>query len=150
MRRAVNNTVPVITKMENMLMMLTFNAILACGTTFQGWGRSRNTASAASIRSNPSSHTSLTTEYILYSRVADSDLIGSVDPDPDSGSGFGIRIRNPDPNPGGQKWTTKVENNPDPDQDPGGQKWPTKVEIFLTVHVLKCWMASFESCRLLL
>jgi hypothetical protein len=39
-----------------------------------------------------------------------------------------IRIRNPDP-------------------DPGGQKCPTKVE---KIHVLKCWMASFVSCRLLL
>jgi hypothetical protein len=50
-----------------------------------------------------------------------------------SGSGFGIRIRirNPDPNPGGQKWTTKVE-------------------IFFNVNVLKCWIASFESWRLLL
>jgi hypothetical protein len=28
--------------------------------------------------------------------------------------------------------------------DPGGQKGPTKVEIFFEVHVLKCWMASFE------
>jgi hypothetical protein len=37
----------------------------------------------------------------------------------------------------------------DPDPDPGGQKWPTKVEIF-HVYVLKCWMASFESWRLLL
>ncbi len=36
----------------------------------------------------------------------------------------------------------------DPDQ--GGQKWPTKVEIFLKFHVLKCWMFSFESGRLLL
>ncbi len=37
--------------------------------------------------------------------------------------------------------------DPDPDPDPGGQKWPTKVE---KIHVLKCWMASFVSCRLLL
>ncbi len=41
--------------------------------------------------------------------------------------------------------------DPDPDSigsvdpDPGGQKWPTKVENFcLTVHVLTCWMASWE------
>jgi hypothetical protein len=53
----------------------------------------------------------------------DPDSIGSVDPD----------------------------RNPDPDQ--GGKKWPTKVENFvknLKVHVLKCWMASFENWRLLL
>jgi hypothetical protein len=31
------------------------------------------------------------------------------------------------------------------DPDPGGQKCPTKVENFLKVHVLKCWMAFFES-----
>ncbi len=31
------------------------------------------------------------------------------------------------------------------DPDPGGQKCPTKVETNLKVHVLKCWMASFES-----
>jgi hypothetical protein len=38
----------------------------------------------------------------------------------------------------------------DPDPDPGGQKWPTKVEKkFKKLHVLKCWMASFESWRLL-
>jgi hypothetical protein len=37
-----------------------------------------------------------------------------------------IRIRNPDP-------------------DPGGQKLHTKVEFFFKVHVLKCYMASFES-----
>jgi hypothetical protein len=41
-------------------------------------------------------------------------------------SGFGIRIRNPDP-------------------DPRGQKLPTKVEKIKKVHVLKCWMFSFES-----
>ncbi len=35
----------------------------------------------------------------------------------------------------------------DPDPDPGGQKLPTKVE---KIHVLKCWMASFVSWRLLL
>jgi hypothetical protein len=33
----------------------------------------------------------------------------------------------------------------DPDPNPGGQKLPTKVENFLKVHVLKRWMASFES-----
>ncbi len=33
------------------------------------------------------------------------------------------------------------------DPDPGGQKWPTKVE---KIQVLKCWMASFVSWRLLL
>ncbi len=38
----------------------------------------------------------------------------------------------------------------DPDPDPGGQKLPTKVEIFFKVPVLKCWMATFESGRLLL
>ncbi len=31
------------------------------------------------------------------------------------------------------------------DPDPGGKKWPTKVEIVFKVHVLKFWMASFES-----
>ena len=57
-----------------------------------------------------------------------------VDPDPDwirIQSGLWIRIR---------------IQNPDPDPDPGGQKRPTKVEKKLVkVHVLKCWMASFES-----
>jgi hypothetical protein len=36
----------------------------------------------------------------------------------------------------------------DPDPEPGGQKLPTKVEKNLKFHVLKCWMASFESCFL--
>ncbi len=36
------------------------------------------------------------------------------------------------------------------DPDPGKQKWPIKVENFLKLHVLKCWMASLESWRLLL
>jgi hypothetical protein len=63
--------------------------------------------------------------FLLITRVSD--------PDPDwiriqSGQWIRIRIRNPD-------------------SDPGGQKWPTKVE---KIHVLKCWMASFVSCRLLL
>ena len=31
------------------------------------------------------------------------------------------------------------------DPDPGGQIGPTKEENFFKVHVLKCWMASFES-----
>jgi hypothetical protein len=37
------------------------------------------------------------------------------------------------------------------DPDSEGQKLPTKVEnFFVKVHVLKCWMASLESWRLLL
>jgi hypothetical protein len=51
-------------------------------------------------------------------RVADPDSIGSVDPDPESGSGSGSRRA---------KMTHK-----------SGKK-------FVKVHVLKCWMASFES-----
>jgi hypothetical protein len=34
----------------------------------------------------------------------------------------------------------------DPDSiGSGGQKLPTKVKKIVKVHVLKCWMASFES-----
>jgi hypothetical protein len=35
--------------------------------------------------------------------------------------------------------------DPDPDPDPGGENDPQKEEFFFQVHVLKCWMASFES-----
>jgi hypothetical protein len=55
------------------------------------------------------------------------------DPDP-----YWIRIQS------GQWIRIRIRN---PDLDPGGQKLPTKVE---KIHVLKCWMASFVSCRLLL
>ncbi len=51
------------------------------------------------------------------SRVADSDSIGSVDPDSESVSGSGSRRA---------KITHKSRN-------------------FFKVHVLKCWMASFEA-----
>ena len=47
-------------KYEMLGLGLTLSAVLAWGTTVQGWGRSRNTASAVSVRSNPSAHTSLT------------------------------------------------------------------------------------------
>ncbi len=57
----------------------------------------------------------------VKTRVADPDWIRIQ-------SGLWIRIRNPDPDPGGQKWTTKVEKN----------------------CKSSCWMASFESWRLLL
>jgi hypothetical protein len=30
------------------------------------------------------------------------------------------------------------------DPDPGGQKLPTKKEKIIKLHVLKCWMFSFE------
>ena len=62
-----------------------------------------------------------------YSRVADSDpdpypdSIGSVDQDQD------------------------LDQDQDPDPDPGGQKLPTKVKKIKKFHILKCWMASFES-----
>ncbi len=65
---------------------------------------------------------------------------------------FKTRVSDPDPDPdwiriqSGQWIRIRIRiRNPDP--DPGGQKWPTKVE---KIHVLKCWMASFVSCRLLL
>ena len=44
-------------------------------------------------------------------------------------------------------WIRIRIRNLNTDPDPGGQKWPTKVE---KIHVLKCWMASFVSWRLLL
>ncbi len=55
----------------------------------------------------------------------DSDSIGPVDPDPDSESGSGSGSRR-------AKMTHKSRKK------------------FVKVHVLKCWMASFESWRLLL
>ncbi len=60
------------------------------------------------------------TEPGLRNRVTDPDpdLIGSVDPGPDSESGSGSRRA---------KMTHKSKRK------------------FVKVHVLKCWMASFES-----
>jgi len=63
--------------------------------------------------------------------VSDPDL----DPDP-----YWIRIQS-------DHWIRIRIRNLNTDPDPGGQKWPTKVE---KIHVLKCWMASFVSWRLLL
>ena len=60
-----------------------------------------------------------------------------VDPDPDP---YGIRIQL-------EAWIRIRIRNTDPDPDPGGQKCPIKVE---KIHVLKCWMASLVSWRLLL
>ncbi len=57
---------------------------------------------------------------LVYSRVPDPEWIRIQ-----SGQWIRIRIR---------------FRNPDP--DPGGQKLPTKVEK--KIHVLKCWMTSFE------
>jgi hypothetical protein len=54
------------------------------------------------------------------------------------------RVSDPDPDP---YWIRIRNLNTDPDPDPGGQKLPKKVE---KIHVLKCWMASFVSWRLLL
>ncbi len=53
----------------------------------------------------------------LIIKVADPDSIGSVDPDPDSASGSGSRRA----------------------------KMTPKVEKILKVHLLKCWMVSFQS-----
>ena len=70
----------------------------------------------------------------------DSDFIAQVsDPDPDPYPDW-IRIQS-------DHWIRIRNLNTDPDPDPGGQKSPTKVE---KIHVLKCWMASFVSFRLLL
>ena len=52
------------------------------------------------------------------------------------------RVSDPDP-----YWIRIRIRNLNTDPDPGGQKLPTKVE---KIHVLKCWMASFVSWRLLL
>jgi hypothetical protein len=50
------------------------------------------------------------------------------------------RVTYPDP------YQDSIESvDPDLDPDPAGQKRPTKVEKNFRVHVLKCWMASFES-----
>jgi hypothetical protein len=68
-----------------------------------------------------------------FFRVSDPDL----DPDPDP---YWIRIQS-------DHWIRIRIRNLNTDPDPGGQKLPTKVE---KIHVLKCWMASFVSWRLLL
>jgi hypothetical protein len=65
----------------------------------------------------------------------------------------GFRVADPDPDPNwiriqSGQWIRMRIRNPDP--DPGGQIWPTKVAKKSEIHVLKCWMFSFESWRLLL
>jgi hypothetical protein len=91
---------------------------------------SAGTASNARSRPAPSSSSSASTT----SKTSSAQASRVADPNPEwirNQSGKWIRMRNPDPDEGGQKWLTKVGN-------------------FLKVHVLKCWMASFESWRLLL
>jgi hypothetical protein len=75
---------------------------------------------------------------ILKTSVADPDPgLGAFLPlDPGSGIGF-FRIQS-------DHWIRIRNLNTDP--DPGGQKWHLKKKN----HVLKCWMASFVSWRLLL